>query len=61
MESFEYAMALVAFLAGGSAAAFLVMVVGVHKGDRARDLSDAPATTADYLTRRALGLAIRRS
>jgi hypothetical protein len=53
-------MALVAFLAGTVAAAFLMMVIGMHKGDRASDLSDAPATTVDYLTRRALGLAVRR-
>jgi hypothetical protein len=60
VESCEYAIALVAFLAGTAAAAFLMMVIGVHKGDRAPHLSDAPATTLDYLTRRALGLAIRR-
>jgi hypothetical protein len=60
MESCECVMALVAFLAGVAAAAFFLMVIGVHKGDRARHLSDAPATALDALTRRALGLAVRR-
>ena len=59
MESCEYAMALVAFLAGIAAAEFLMMVIGMHKGDRASDLSDAPATVLDTFTRRALGLAVR--
>jgi hypothetical protein len=29
-------MALAAFLAGAAAATFVMMVIGVHKGDRAR-------------------------
>lgn len=36
MEFCECVMALAAFLAGTAAAAFFMMVIGVHKGDRAR-------------------------
>jgi hypothetical protein len=59
-EACEYALGLVAILTGVVAAAFLMMVIGVHKGDRAPGLSDAHVTILDYLTRRALGLAVRR-
>ena len=60
MESCEYVIAIVALLAGVATTAFLFLVAGVRQGDRARDLSDGPDTPLDALTRKALGLAVRR-
>jgi hypothetical protein len=37
-------MAVAAFLTGAAVGAFFLVVIGVHKGDRARHLSDAPDT-----------------
>ena len=53
-------MAIAAFLTGTAVGAFFLVVIGVHKGDRARRLSDAPGTPLDALTRRLLGLGSRR-
>ncbi len=47
------------FLTGAAAGAFFLVVIRVHKGDRARRLSEAPGTPLDALTRRALGLGFR--
>jgi hypothetical protein len=60
LESCECVMAIVALLAGAATATFFMLVIGVHRGDRAWHLSDAPDTALDALTRRALGLAVRR-
>lgn len=38
---------------------FTTLVIGIHKGDRARHLSDAPGTVLDAVTRRFLGVGIR--
>ena len=59
LESRECAMAIVALLAGAAADVFFLLVIGVHKGDRARCLSDSPDTPLDALTRRLLGLELR--
>jgi hypothetical protein len=59
MEIYQYVMAVPAFLTGAAIGAFLLMIIGVHKGDRARHLSDAPETPLDALTRRVLGLGFR--
>jgi hypothetical protein len=59
MEVYQCVMALAAFLTGAAAGAFFLVVIGVHKGDRARHLADAPGTQLDALTRRALGLGFR--
>jgi hypothetical protein len=59
-ESCEYVIAIVALLAGVATVAFFMLVAGVRQGDRAWDLSDGPGTPLDALTRRALGLAVRR-
>jgi hypothetical protein len=60
LESYEYVMAIAAFLAGAAVGAFFLVVIGVHKGDRARHLSDGPGTPLDTITRRLLGLGFRR-
>jgi hypothetical protein len=60
LESYECVMAIAAFLTGAAVGAFFLVVIGVHKGDRARRLSDAPCTPLAALTRRVLGLGFRR-
>jgi hypothetical protein len=59
VEIYQCVMAVASFLVGAAAGGFFLLVIGVHKGDRARCLSDAPATELDALTRRALGLGFR--
>ena len=56
----ECIIAIAAFLSVIAVVVFIMLVIGIRKGDRARHLSDAPATALDALTRRALGLAVRR-
>lgn len=55
MVSFTLVIAIAAFLAGGVSAIFLVLVIGIHKGDRARCLPDAQNTPLDTFTRTTLG------
>lgn len=52
-------IAIAAFLAITAAAVFVLLVIGIRRGDRARHLSDAPRTALDALTRSILGLGIR--
>jgi hypothetical protein len=52
-------IAITAFLSGGAAAVFIMLVIGIHKGDRARHLSDAPDTPLDAVTRSVLGAGCR--
>ncbi len=52
-------IAIAAFLSGGAAAVFIMLVIGIHKGDRARHLSDAPETPLDAVTRSMLGVGFR--
>ena len=59
MEVYQCVMAVAAFLTGAATGAFFLMVIGVHKGDRAPHLSDGPVTQLDALTRRALGVGFR--
>jgi hypothetical protein len=59
LEIYQYVMAVAAFLTGAATGAFFLMVIGVHKGDRARHLSDTPDTQLEALTRRALSLGFR--
>jgi hypothetical protein len=59
VEIYQCVMVVAAFLAGAATGGFFLLVIGVHKGDRARHLSDAPDTQLDALTRRALGLGFR--
>jgi hypothetical protein len=60
MEIYQCVMALAAFLTGVAATAFFLAVIGVHKDDRSRHLSDAPDTPLDALTCRVLGLGFHR-
>jgi hypothetical protein len=55
----ECVIAIAAFLAAAVSIAFVMLVVGIHKGDRSRHLSDAPDTPLDALTRSVLGVGVR--
>ena len=55
----ECIIALAAFLSVTVAAVFVMLVIGIRKGDRARHLSDAPDTALDALTRSFLGVGTR--
>ncbi len=53
-------IAIAAFLSIAAAVVFVMLVIGIHKGDRARHLSDAPDTALDALTRSFMGVGVRR-
>jgi hypothetical protein len=61
MAFFESIIALDGFLLVSAAVVFVMLVIGIRKGDRARHLSDGPDTALDALTRRFLGGGIHRS
>ena len=56
----ESIIAIAAFLSVTVAVAFVMLVIGIRKGDRSRHLSDAPDTALDALTRSFLGVGTRR-
>jgi hypothetical protein len=49
---------LAVFLSGAVAGVFIMLVIGIHKGDRARHLA-VPGTRLDTLTRSVLGVGVR--
>ena len=55
----ECIIAIAAFLSVIAAVVFIMLVIGIRKGDRARHLSDAPDTALDALTRSFLGVGTR--
>jgi hypothetical protein len=55
----ECIIAIAAFLSVIAATVFVILVIGIRKGDRARHLSDAPDTALDALTRSFLGVGTR--
>jgi hypothetical protein len=56
----ESIIAIAAFLSVTVAVVFVMLVIGIHKGDRSRHLSDEPDTALDALTRSFLGVGTRR-
>jgi hypothetical protein len=54
-------IAIAAFLSVIVAVVFVVLVIGIRKGDRAGHLAYAPGTVLDALTRKFLGVGARRS
>ena len=56
----ESIIAIAAFLSVIVAVVFVMLVIGIRKGDRARRLSDEPDTALDALTRSFLGVGTRR-
>ncbi len=59
MTFFTCIIATAVFLSAAAAVVFVALVIGIHKGDRARHLSDAPDTALDALTRSVLGVGTR--
>lgn len=55
----ESIIAIAAFLSASAAVIFVLLVIGIHKGDRTRHLSDAPDTAIDAFTRSFLGVGVR--
>ena len=56
----EAVIAIAAFLSVFSAVVFVMLVIGIRRGDRTRRLSDEPDTALDALTRSFLGVGVRR-
>ena len=48
-----------AFLSGAVLGILALLTVGIHQGDRARHLADAPRTYVEAVTRRVLGVGTR--
>jgi len=61
MAFFELIIAIAAFLSVSAAFVFIMLVIGIRKGDRASHLFDAPDTALDALTRSFLGVGVRHS
>jgi hypothetical protein len=61
MACFTTIIAIAAFLSVIAFAVFVMLVIGIRRGDRTRHLSDAPDTALDALTRSFLHVGVRRS
>ncbi len=55
MASFVLVIAAIAFLSGGLTTVFIMLVIGIRKGDRARDQPGFRNTPLDAFTRTTLG------
>jgi hypothetical protein len=51
-------LVLAVFLSGAIASVFVMLVIGIRRGDRAR-LTDEPGTHLDAMTRSVLGVGVR--
>ena len=60
MPFFACVIAIAAFLSVIVSAVFVMLVIGIHNCDRAGHLSDTPGTVLDALTRKFLGVSVRR-
>jgi hypothetical protein len=54
-------LVLALFLSGAVAGVFVMLVIGIHRGDHAHHLADEPGTHLDALTRSVLGVGVRTS
>jgi hypothetical protein len=54
-------LVLAVFLSGAAAGVFVMLVIGIRRGDRAHHLADEPGTRLDALTRSVLGVGVRTS
>jgi hypothetical protein len=52
-------LAIAVFMVGAVLGFFLLIVIGIRRGDRTRHLADAPHTHAEAITRRVLGVGTR--
>ena len=50
---------LAVFLSGAVAGVFVLLVIGIRRGDRARHLTDGPGTRLDAITRSVLDVGVR--
>ena len=50
---------LAVFLSGAVAGVFVLLVIGIRRGDRAHHLADEPGTRLDAITRSVLGVGVR--
>ena len=52
-------LVLAVFLSGAVAGVFVMLVIGIHIGDRTHHLADEPDAHLDALTRSTLGVGVR--
>lgn len=52
-------LVLAVFLSGAVAGVFVMLVIGIRRGDRAHHLTDEPGTRLDALTRSVLRVGVR--
>jgi ABC-type uncharacterized transport system permease subunit len=52
-------LVLAVFLSGAVAGIFALLVIGIHRGDRASHLASQPGTRLDAITRSVLGVGVR--
>lgn len=55
MTSFVFVVGVIAFLSGAVAAVFVMLVIGIRRGDRQRRLPASRDTPLDAFTRTTLG------
>jgi hypothetical protein len=56
-----WTVVVAALLSGAATGAFILLVIGIRTGDRARHLADQPGTRLDAITRTVMGVGIRSS
>ena len=54
-------LVLAVFLSGAVSGVFVMLVIGIHIGDRAHRLTDEPDAHLDAVTRSTLGVGVRTS
>jgi hypothetical protein len=59
MTSATVTLVIAAFLSGSVGAVFVMLVAGIHAGDRPRRLTDAPHSHLEAITRTMLGVGVR--
>ena len=52
-------LVLAVLLSGAVAGVFIMLVIGIRRGDRAHHLADEPGTRLDAITRSVLGVGVR--
>ncbi len=61
MAFFESIIAVAVFLSVIATVVFVMLIIGIRRGDRARHLSYAPDTTLDAFARSFLGVGVRHN
>jgi hypothetical protein len=55
----SWTLVLAVFLSGAVTSVFILLVIGIRIGDRARHLADEPGMRLDAVTRSVLGVGVR--